>query len=84
MMKQEESLQKKAYYWGHIFQRAGHALWYDFDGNVEPPEYLPHQVKTKKLAEIQCSIITKGSIYHIKHMYIQPFTTAVDNQKFNV
>ncbi len=32
----------------------------------------------KKLAEDQCSFITKGSIYHIKHMYIQPFTTVVD------
>ena len=32
----------------------------------------------KKLADDQCSSITKGSIYHINHMYIQPFTTVVD------
>ncbi len=32
----------------------------------------------KKLADDQRSSITKGSIYHIKHMYIQPFTTVVD------
>ena len=32
----------------------------------------------KKLADDQYSSITKGSIYHIKHMYIQPFTTIVD------
>ena len=32
----------------------------------------------KKLADNQCSSISKGSIYHIKHMYIQPFTTIVD------
>ncbi len=32
----------------------------------------------KKLADDRCSSITKGSIYHIKHWYIQPFTTAVD------
>ncbi len=32
----------------------------------------------KKLADGQCSSITKGSIYHTKHMYIQPFTTVVD------
>ena len=32
----------------------------------------------KKLADDQCSSITKGSIYHIKHMYTQPFTTVVD------
>ncbi len=31
-----------------------------------------------KLADDQCSSITKGSIYHIKHMYIHPFTTVVD------
>ncbi len=47
-----------------------------------------HQVKTQYLHfnfhancfllpwKIQCS--TKGSIYHIKHMYIQPFTKVVD------
>ncbi len=34
----------------------------------------------KKLADDQCFSITKGSIYYIKHMYIQPnlFTTVVD------
>ena len=32
----------------------------------------------KKLAEAQYSWITKGSIYHIKHMYIQLFTPVVD------
>ncbi len=31
-----------------------------------------------KLADDHCSSITKGSIYYIKHMYIQPFTTIVD------
>ncbi len=28
----------------------------------------------KKLADDRYSSITKGSIYHIKHMFIQPFT----------
>ena len=32
----------------------------------------------KKPADDQCSCITKDSIYQIKHMYIQPFTTVVD------
>ncbi len=32
----------------------------------------------KKLADDRCSSITKGSIYHIKHMYIQPLTREVD------
>ncbi len=32
----------------------------------------------KKLADDQCFSITKESIYHIKHTYIQPFTTVVD------
>ncbi len=32
----------------------------------------------KKLADDHCSSITKGSIYHVKHMYVQPFTTVVD------
>ena len=32
----------------------------------------------EKLADDQCSSITKGSIYHIKRMYIHPFTTVVD------
>ena len=32
----------------------------------------------KKLADSQCSSITKGSIYYIKHMYIQPFSMEVD------
>ncbi len=32
----------------------------------------------EELAEDQCSSITKVSIYHIKHMYIQLFTTVVD------
>ena len=32
----------------------------------------------KKSADNQFSSITKGSIYHIKHIYIQPFTTVVD------
>ncbi len=31
----------------------------------------------KKLADDQISSITKGSIYHIKHMSIQPFTMAM-------
>ena len=30
------------------------------------------------LADDKRSSITKDSIYHIKHMYIQPFTTVVD------
>ncbi len=30
----------------------------------------------KKVADDQCSSITKGSIYHIKHTYIQSFTTV--------
>ena len=32
----------------------------------------------KKLADDQCSSITKGSIYHVICTYIQPFTIAVD------
>ncbi len=32
----------------------------------------------KKLADEQCSSVTKGSIYHIKHVSIQPFTMGVD------
>ncbi len=32
----------------------------------------------KKLADDQCSSITKGSIYHIKYMYIHPFTIVVN------
>ncbi len=32
----------------------------------------------KKLADHQCSSITKGSIYHIKHTYIQLFSMEVD------
>ena len=32
----------------------------------------------KKLADNHCSSITKGRIYHVNHMYIQPFTTVVD------
>ena len=32
----------------------------------------------KKLADGRCSSITKGSICHVKHVYIQPFTTVVD------
>ncbi len=32
----------------------------------------------KKLGDDQCSSITKGSIYHIRHMYIHPFTTVID------
>ena len=32
----------------------------------------------KKLADDQCSLRTKGSIYHTKHMYIQSFTTVLD------
>ncbi len=32
----------------------------------------------KKLADYQNSSITKGSIYHIEHMNIQPFTAVVD------
>ena len=32
----------------------------------------------KKLADDQGSSITKGSIYHIKHMYMQPFTVGVN------
>ncbi len=32
----------------------------------------------KKLADDQCSSITKDSIYHINHMYILSFTTVVD------
>ncbi len=31
----------------------------------------------KKLADDQCSSISKGSIYHINHMDMQPFTTVV-------
>ena len=32
----------------------------------------------KKLADVQYSFITKGSIYHIKYMSIQPFTMEED------
>ncbi len=32
----------------------------------------------KQIADDQCSSITKGNIYHIKHMSIQPFTMGVD------
>ncbi len=32
----------------------------------------------KKLADDQCTSITKCSIYHINNMYIHPFTTVVD------
>ncbi len=32
----------------------------------------------KKLADDQCSSITKFSIYHIKYMSIQPFTILVE------
>ncbi len=32
----------------------------------------------KKLVDDQCSSITKCSIYHINHMYLQHFTTVVD------
>ena len=32
----------------------------------------------KKLADDRCSSITKGSIYHIKPMFIQPFTMDID------
>ncbi len=32
----------------------------------------------KKLSDDQCSSITKGSIYHIKHMYIDLFITLAD------
>ena len=32
----------------------------------------------KKLADDQCSSITKVSIYHIKHMSIQPFTMRLE------
>ncbi len=32
----------------------------------------------KKLVYDQCSSITKGSIFHIKHMYIQTFSMEVD------
>ena len=32
----------------------------------------------KKLAEDQCSSMTEGSIYHIKHIFIQLFTMRVD------
>ena len=30
------------------------------------------------IADDQCSSVIKGSIHHIKYMYIQPFTTPVD------
>ncbi len=32
----------------------------------------------KKLADDQFSSVIKGSIYHIKHMPMQPFTMGVD------
>ena len=32
----------------------------------------------KKLADNQCSSISKGSIYYIKHKYIQPFSMEGD------
>ncbi len=32
----------------------------------------------KKLSDDQCSSITKDSIYHIRHIYVQLFTTVVD------
>ena len=41
-------------------------------------QLLPVTFKDKKLLEEQCSSITKSSIYHIKHMPIQPFTMWVD------
>ena len=31
-----------------------------------------------KLADDQCSSITKDSIYYVKHMYIQPFSMEMD------
>ena len=38
----------------------------------------------KKLADDQCSARSKGSIYHIKHMYMQSFTAVVDWPVLNV
>ncbi len=32
----------------------------------------------RKLGDDQCSSVTKASVYHIKHMYIQPLITVVD------
>ena len=32
----------------------------------------------KKLADDQCSSITRGSIFYIKYVYIQPFRMGVD------
>ena len=32
----------------------------------------------KNLADDQCSSVTKGNIYYIKHMYIHPFSKEVD------
>ena len=32
----------------------------------------------KKLADDPCSSVTTDSIFHIKHMFIQPFTMGVD------
>ena len=40
--------------------------------------FFYHGRYLKKLADDQCSLITKGSIYHIKHMSIQPFTKGVN------
>ncbi len=37
---------------------------------------LPWQIP-EKIADDQCSSIIKGSIYHIKHISIQPFTMGM-------
>ncbi len=40
--------------------------------------YFSYLGRSEKLGDDQCSSWTKGSIYHINHMSIQPFTTVVD------
>ncbi len=32
----------------------------------------------KKLTDDQCSLLTKGSIYYIKYIYMQPFSMKVE------
>ncbi len=45
---------------------------------------LPSKIFLNKLANDQCSLINKGSIYHIKHMSIQPFAWRWIDLKWSV
>ena len=40
--------------------------------------FFYHGKFLKNLADYQCSVITKESIYHIEHILIQPFIMGVD------